>query len=170
MPRHRVRSLSHKLALLFFAITAAAFSVLYFYVVPQLGSNLEQRKLDALERVTQTSKASLQALMGSPEVSADELNRRVRALADGADARLTLLGVQQGPDGPTRRKDLRFYVISDSRAERVVPENDALAAEAVVTRRSIRGRGRLGGEVLGELAQPPSSPGRIERMGLPSSD
>ncbi len=169
VPRNGVRSLSHKLALLFFAITAAAFSVLYFYVVPQLESNLVERKLDALERVTQTTEASLEALMGSPDVSADELNRRVRALADGADARLTLLGVQQSPDGPARGQDLRFYVISDSRAERVVPENDALAAQAVITRRSVLGRGRLAGEELGELAQPLASRGRVDWVALYSS-
>ena len=44
--RQRLNSLRNKLALLFFAITAAAFSVIYFYVVPQSESNLRRERLD----------------------------------------------------------------------------------------------------------------------------
>ncbi len=44
-------SLRNKLALVFFAITAAAFAVIYFFFVPQLESNLEASKLDDLGRV-----------------------------------------------------------------------------------------------------------------------
>ena len=41
--RRRGRSLRNKIALLFFLITAAAFGVIYFCVVPQLESSLEER-------------------------------------------------------------------------------------------------------------------------------
>jgi len=167
--RPPLRSLSHKLALLFFAITAAAFCVLYFYVVPQLESNLEERRLDGLERTAQVTRGQLQALMGSPDVTARELNRQVRALADGADARLTLLGVQQSRSATPRGEDLRFYVISDSGAEQKAPTNSALTARAVVSRRAVRGQGRFGGETLGELAQPLSSQGRVDWVALYSS-
>lgn len=174
VPRHgvrrpRLRSLRNKLALLFFAITAAAFSILYFYVVPQLESNLEERRLDALERSAQVSRGQLRALMGSAEVTADELNRRVRALADNADARLTLLGVQQSRGVRERGDELRFYVITDSGAERLAPQNPALTTQAVTSRTAVRGAGRLGGQTLGEIALPLSYQGRIDWVALYSS-
>jgi signal transduction histidine kinase len=168
LARPRLRSLRNKLALLFFAITAAAFSILYFYVVPQLESNLEDRRLDSLERSAQASRASLEALMASA-VTADGLDRRVRAFADGADARLTLLGVQQSSGSQERSEEPRFYVISDSGAERLAPENPALTTRAVTTRRLARGQGRLGGEPLGEIALPLASQGRVDWVALYSS-
>ena len=166
--RPRLRSLRNKLALLFFAITAAAFSVIYFFVVPQLESNLEQRKLDDLERVAQSARPSLETLMGRREVTAEEVNRRVRTVADTAGARVTLFGVQQsGSDTDERRpEDLNFYVITDSREEREVPENRNLAARAAITREPSRGRGEHAGEQLGELAQPLSFRGRVDWVAL----
>ena len=167
MRRPALRSLRNKLALLFFAITAVAFSVLYFFVVPQLEENLERRKLDELERVAAGSKPTLEGLIGQRYASADTINRRVRAVADAAGARLTLLGVRRSRDtDEPRRGDLRFYPISDSGAERAPPANAALAARAAVTREPARGRGALGGEELGELAQPLSFRGRIGGVAL----
>jgi hypothetical protein len=145
-----LRSVGNKLALVFFAITAAAFSVIYFLVVPQLQSNLENQKLTDLRRAALAARPTLEGLMGRPDVSAQVLDSRVRAVADSTGARVTLLGVQQS----TVPGNLRFFVISDSREERAVPLNEGLAGRAVTTRALQRGRTSLGGEELGQVAQP----------------
>ena len=165
-------SLRNKLALVFFAITATSLSIILFYVVPQLETDLESRKLDDLQRVAGSSKSSLEALMGRRDVTARELDARVRAVADGADARLTLLGLQRsrGPNGRVDEGDLRFYVISDSREERDVPQNAPLSARAVRSREVTRGAGALNGERLGELAQPLTLDGRVDWVALYSRD
>jgi sensor domain CHASE-containing protein len=51
--RPRLRSVRTKLALVFFAIIAAAFGLLYFIATPQLESNLEQRQLDDMRAAAQ---------------------------------------------------------------------------------------------------------------------
>ena len=147
----RLRSLRNKLALLFLGITAIAFAVIYFTVVPRLESNLKGQKLDDLERVASGAETTLEALMGRRDISATELDRRVRAVADATGARITLIGVQQSSG---RRSEPPFYVITDSREEREVPENPSLAREAARTRVPARGEDRLGGEELGQIAQP----------------
>ena len=58
---------------------------------------------------------------------------------------VTLLGVQRsrGPSGRVGEQDLRFYVITDSREEREVPQNARLAARAVRSPQAgARGRDR----------------------------
>ncbi|MGI8846425.1 MAG: ATP-binding protein [Thermoleophilaceae bacterium] len=150
--RPHLRSLRNKLALLFLGITATGFGVVYFFVVPQLKSNLEQAKLAELSRVAAGSRPALESLMGSRSATAKTLDSRVRAIADAAGARVTLLGVQQSRGAGDRTP--RFFVISDSREERAVPVNDPLVREAIRTGRAARGRGRLAGEPLGEVAQP----------------
>ena len=153
-----LRSLRNKLALLFFAITAAAFSVIYFYVVPQLESNLRDKKLDDLSRAAASSEVTLEALMGRRDIPARVLDRRVRSVADAAGARVTLLGRQRASAASTERS---FYVITDSREQREVPLNPALAARAAATGELARGRGSLGREELGEIAQPLTYRGRV---------
>ncbi|MGI9081401.1 MAG: sensor histidine kinase [Thermoleophilaceae bacterium] len=161
--RPHLRSLRNKLVLLFLGITAAAFAVMYLAVVPQLEANLEQQKLADLEGVATGAKTTLEDLMGRQEISAVELDRRVRAVADAAGARITLLGVQQsrqpGSDAP-------FYVITDTREERAVPQNPGLAREAARTRAPARGHGALDGEELGQVAQPLSSRGENNWIAL----
>jgi two-component system, OmpR family, sensor kinase len=161
-------SLRNKLALLFFGITAIAFAGLYFLVVPQLESNLEDRQLDDLERVARASEPTLEGPSGPRDLNARQLDRRVRAVADAANARITLLGVQASvtDDEALRAQDLDFYVISDSREERRVPSNRELAVRAVIARKLARGRGSLGGERLGQVAQPLSFDGPIYRVAL----
>ncbi len=162
-----LHSLRNKLALVFFGIVTAAFSVLYFFVVPQLESNLQQRKLEDLERVAESSRSTLESLTGRSDVTEAQLNARVRSIADAAGARLTLLGVQQSISvSDPRAEEIRFYVVSDSRNALEVPRNDSVAARAAVSREPIRGRGTLEGEQLVELAQPISSRGRIARVAL----
>ena len=151
MTRLRLRSLRNKLAFLFFGITAVAFGVIYFYVVPQLETNLEEQKLSDLRRTAAAAKPTLERLMGRREVTAGELDRRVRALADAASSRVTLLGVQQSAAGG---RQMRFFVITDSREEREVPENPILAASAVRSDEMRTGASGHGGERLVQIAQP----------------
>ncbi len=151
MRRPRLRSLRNKLALLFLGITAIALTVMYVAVVPQLESNLRTQKLADLERVANGAESALEGLMGREDISAQELDRRVRSIADSAGARITLLGVQQsrqsGPEEP-------FYVITDTREEPEVPQNPALARRAAGSGALARGQGALDGEELGQVAQP----------------
>ncbi len=162
----RLRSLRNKLALVFFAITATAFAVIYFYFVPQLESNLEEKKLDDLEVVATGSKGTLESLMGRGDVTAGEVDRRVRAVADAASARVTLFGIQQSTGGEAPSGDVRFFVITDSREEKEVPQNSSLAVRAAISRKTTRGKGSLGGERLGEIAQPLSFRGEVNWVAL----
>jgi two-component system, OmpR family, sensor kinase len=165
--RPRLGSLRNKLALLFFAITAAAFAVIYFGVVPQLKSNLEDQKLSDLRQVARGARPTLERLMGRRDVAAAELDGRVRAAADTAGARVTLLGVQQSSLGqPEAESQLRFFVITDSREERQVPANPGLAERAVGTRRLQTGFTSLSGDRLGQIAQPLAYRGRIDWVAL----
>ena len=101
----RLRTLRNKLALVFFAITATAFAVIYFVFVPQLETNLQEKKLDDLEVVAKGSESELEGLMGRGDVTAREVDRRVRAVADAGGARVTLLGASSPapPDGRRAR-------------------------------------------------------------------
>ena len=126
----RLRSLRNKLALLFFGIVALAFGLVFFLVVPQLRSSLENQQLDDLERA---SRATAEQLERAQEraIPAADLDELVRAVADASGAQVTLLGVQEGDD-------VLFYPISDSRAQRLQELPDQVAAEAFKTRRPIR--------------------------------
>jgi two-component system, OmpR family, sensor kinase len=161
----RLRSLRNKLALLFFGITAAAFAVIYFYVVPQARENLEHRKLDDLSRSAVAARPSLEQLMGRRAITAGELDRKVRAVADSTGARVTLLGVQQSVS--TRAgSSVHFFVITDSREERQVPGNEGLTGRAVRTRGVQQGLGSLAGEHLGQVAQPLIYRDRVDWVAL----
>jgi len=151
MPRLRLRSLRNKLALLFLGITATAFAVIYIAVVPQLEANLRAQKLNDLQRVARGAESTLEGLMGRQDISAAELDRRVRAVADATGARITLLGVQQSRQSGS---DAPFYVITDSREEREVPQNPGLERQAARRNGLASGHGTLDGERLGQVAQP----------------
>jgi two-component system, OmpR family, sensor kinase len=158
----RLSSLRDKLTLLFFAVTAGAFAVLYFIVVPELESNLRQQKLDDIARVAAGSRARLDTLTRNRYIPADRLNRSVRAVADAADARVTLYGVQQalGRGGDS------FYAMTDSREERDYPGNLELVREAARSGRLAAGETRYRGEDLGQVAQPLFFEGEPARVAL----
>ncbi|HEX2070773.1 MAG TPA: HAMP domain-containing sensor histidine kinase [Thermoleophilaceae bacterium] len=158
----RGRSLRDKLTLLFFGITAAAFAVLYFLVVPELESNLRAQKFDALERVAAGTQERLDEITLDPDITSSELDDRVAAIANAIDARVTLFGIQQalgrGPGG--------FYVITDSRNEPTVPENRRLVREAVRDGELALGQTRYRGERLAQVAQPLIFEGEPSRVAL----
>src|SRR5436309_2057161 len=120
-----LRSLKNKLALLFLGVTALAFAVVIFVFLPQLQSQLEGKRIDSLKSEAGTSVPQLQGLIDR-ETPAPQLNLIVRAIADNANARVTLLGVQKS-NAAARPQ---FYVISDSNAEIGVSPPYRLAARA----------------------------------------
>jgi two-component system OmpR family sensor kinase len=164
------RSLRNKIALLFFAITAAAFAVIYFTVVTQPESNLEERRLHDLEVVAKTLKPELEGLLvGDP--SQPKINRKVRAVAEAADARVTLFTWDEaaaGPQGDAR--NLLFYPRSDSGEQQAFPHNIELLRRAVRTRRSQSGFDTFQGDEIGVVAQPLLFEGVPERVALYSRD
>jgi signal transduction histidine kinase len=145
----RLRSLRNKLALFFSGIVALALGLVFFLVVPQLRSNLEDQQLDDVERATRATAAQLERAQ-EQEIAADALNELVRGVADSAGAQVTLLGVQTS-EGSDR---VLFYSISDSRAQRLeeLPEEPAL--EAMRTERVVRQVNRFDGEDSAQVAYP----------------
>src|SRR6266576_5268460 len=121
-----LRSLKNKLALLFFAITALSFAVVIFVFLPQLQSQLEGQRVDDLKKVAQNSVPQLQGLIDK-QIPAPQLNVIVRAMADNADARITLLGVQKS----NTTTPAQFYVISDSNASRAIAPPYELASRSL---------------------------------------
>jgi len=123
--RPRLRSLQNRLALLFFAITALGFAAVIFFFLPQLQTRLQNQRLQDLQGAVASLDPRLATVMGR-DITGRELDGLVRAVGDSANARLTLLGVQQSSTAPRG-----FYPISDSNADRTVSPDYALAAKAV---------------------------------------
>ncbi len=117
-------------------------------------SSLEERRLRDLEAVAGAFEGTLERVsLSNPKQPG--LERQVRALADAADARVTLLDWEEDPEGrQLDRRDLDFTVRTDSAEQRAVPEADGLAARAVRTARSQTGFGSFQGEDIGIVAQP----------------
>jgi signal transduction histidine kinase len=144
----RLRSLRNKLALLFFGVVALAFSLVFFFVVPQLRANLEGRELDDLERSARATAPQLEGAQ-TQEIPADRLNELVRGVADSAGAQVTLLGVQL-----SERNEALFYTISDSRAQRLEQLPERVAKAAFRTGEPVREVRRFGGQESAQVAWP----------------
>jgi len=99
--------------LLFFSITLGALVIVYFYVVPQLESNLKSQKISELERDAKTYSRPFQQAVGR-EVAARELDTLTRNLAELTGARVTLLGLPVDELDPKSTAESPPYVISDS--------------------------------------------------------
>ncbi|MBD0282531.1 MAG: HAMP domain-containing histidine kinase [Thermoleophilaceae bacterium] len=164
------RSLGNKIALLFFAITAAAFAVIYFTVVTQPESNLEERRLHDLEVVAGTTKRALEELLLG-DTPQPMVNRRVRGVAEATDSRVTLFSWEEKPVGPQGDlRNLRFYSLTDSREQQLFPRNDALLRRALRTRRPQSGFDTFLGQEVGLVAQPLLLGGEPQRVALYSRD
>lgn len=155
------RSLKSRLALLFFAITAAAFAVLFLFVVPRLQSRLTDRELEDLERAAAATVPNLRATAELPE---PRTNERVRAVADEADAFVTLIGGQFS--GVRAVEAVRPFVISDSRAERAVTQPLALAEEVFLTGAGRSDTVTIGGEPFVRVARPIAEGGEVVRVAV----
>jgi signal transduction histidine kinase len=158
---HRLRSLSlgNKLAALFFSITAIVFATIWFYVVPQLQSTLEQQKLEDVRRLAHSSSDALARAEGR-DISSKDLDELVRAVSDATGARVTLLGVQRSTRKPGR--PVQVYVISDSRAQAALSQTYELAQRAARTGKSQAGYGHEGGNKVVQASRPLYYRGRAD--------
>ncbi|MGH2712582.1 MAG: sensor histidine kinase [Thermoleophilaceae bacterium] len=168
--RPRLRSLRNKLALVFFAITAVAFSVIYFSVATQPESNLEERRLRDLELLAGIYETSLEDLVVR-DIPEAQLQRGVRRVAEDTDSQVTLFVWNEDPKG--RQNDLRgldFYPLFDSREQSAYPRNDALLLRALKTRKTQTAYDFFLGDDVGLVAQPLFRGGRARGVALYSRD
>jgi signal transduction histidine kinase len=150
----QLRSVRTKLALVFFAIIAAAFGLLYVIATPPLQSKLEQRQLDDIGASAQDMHARFRALIGATDMREKQLNERVRAIGEATDSRVTLLSI--GENG-------LFYPQSDSRTDKAAPFDGGLTRAAIRARHPRTQIAPLAGERVAEVAQPFFSQGRHQR-------
>jgi signal transduction histidine kinase len=111
-----LRSLTIKVALLFAAVILVAFGVVFFYIVPQLRSNLEQQVLDDLAISAEATEREIEDVMGTEE-SCARVDLVVRQAAADADARIDVLGIQRSAGGAGS-----YYRISDSSSGATRPD------------------------------------------------
>jgi two-component system, OmpR family, sensor kinase len=142
----RLRSLKNKLALVFCGITLLAMAGVWFYVVPQLESNLRAQRRDELKRVALATVDSL-ARVKRVDKHLDEL---VRSISDTSDAHVTLFTI---PSTRTRPPHLPT-VLSDSAAAPNVDQTTALSDAAATTNRTQSGFGTLNGKSVAQVAIP----------------
>ena len=163
----RLASLRYKIAFIFFLVTAAAFTAIWFVVVPQLEQNLKERRLDNLQDEARSARAALEApLLGGRQPSpAHEFAHRIRAAEDATDAQVSVRDWQR-----QRSKDRNpgFYPVDES--DEIVPFDEVLARDAILTRRMQRGYGTFRDEEIGMIAQRLKSPGRRARVAFYSRD
>ncbi len=125
----RLRSLQNKLALLFLAITALAFAAAIFVVLPRLETQLQDERVEDVERVATRGTPRIQRVVGQ-NITGRALDELVRAVADSGAVRVTLLATQRSSTGGTE-----FYVLSDSNAERAVAPDYELARKGLGAKR-----------------------------------
>jgi two-component system OmpR family sensor kinase len=155
-----LRSLRFKIAFVFFLVTAAAFTVIWFGVVPQLEQNLKERRLDNLQEEARAFRPALELQrVSGRRPDTRQLADRIGAAEDATDARVT---VQDWQRQPTKDRNPGFYPVYD--AEEVVPFDDALARRAALTKHVQRAYGSFHDEDIGMVAQPIKSPGRRARI------
>ncbi|CAN5497506.1 hypothetical protein BH20ACT18_BH20ACT18_04570 [soil metagenome] len=153
-----MRSIRNRQALLFAAITAAAITVVYFYVVPPLESRLRQEKLASLAQDARAYSGPLVEAIGTndPSVSVDG---KVRQAADRSNARVTLLGLSPGTEG------LQLYAISDSTDQTNLDDLQfQVALDAAQAGRTVTGSEATNSGRLGQAAKPLFFNGRAARV------
>jgi two-component system, OmpR family, sensor kinase len=166
----RLRSLRNKLALVFFAIIAVAFSVIYFSVATQPESNLEERRLQDLELLAEIYQDTLTNL-AAEDTPREDLEREVRRVAENTDSHVTLWEWDEEVTG--RQNDLRgldFYPRFDSREQTVFYENDALLLRALKSGKTQTAFDLYQGDDIGLVAQPLLKGERPVGVGLYSRD
>jgi len=163
----RLASLRYKIAFIFFLVTAAAFTSIWFVVVPQLEQNLKERRLDNLQDEARGARAALEApLLGGRQPSpAQKFANRIRAAEDATDAQVTVRDWQRQR---TKDRNPGFYPVDES--DEIVPFDEVLARDAIETRRMQRGYGTFRDEEIGMIAQKLKSPGRRSRVAFYSRD
>ena len=153
-----MRSIRNRLALLFAAITAAAITVVYFYVVPPLESRLRQEKLASLAQDARAYSGPLVEAIGTNDPSAS-VDGKVRQAADRSNARVTLLGLSPGTEG------LQLYAISDSTDQTNLDDLQfQVALDAAQAGRTVTGSEATNSGRLGQAAKPLFFNGRAARV------
>jgi two-component system OmpR family sensor kinase len=162
----RLRSLRQKIAFIFFLITAAAFSAIWFVVVPQLEQNLKERRLANLQEEARAARPPLESpLIGGREPTRRNFTTRIRQAADATDAQVTVRDWQRDWS-PERNPG--FYPVDDGKAP--VPFDEPLAQRALILRRMQAGYGTFRGEEIGMVAQPLTTRGKLPRAAFYSRD
>ena len=141
LPLPPARSLGNKLALVFFAVIALAFSVIFFFVVPQLQSNLEHQRVTELRRVVPGLSSQFQSVLTSGETG-HRIDEFVRSVGDSTDAEVT---VYQRPE---------LWLTYSSRADAQVHASRPLAAWAFRTGHIQAGVESAGGRRTAQAAVP----------------
>jgi signal transduction histidine kinase len=157
----RLRSLKNKLALVFCGITLIAMTGVWFYVVPQLESNLRAQKRDDLKRVALATVDSLQRVERRNSYSPKHLDVLVRAIADTSDAHVTLFTIPRSHIKPPRVPT----PLSDSAANNV-DQTTVFSDLAARTNRTQIGYGTLNGGTVAQVALPIGSKKRAEWVAL----
>jgi signal transduction histidine kinase len=152
----RLRSLKNKLALVFCGITVVAMTGVWFYVVPQLESNLRSQRLEDVKRVALATVDSLERAYPR-DISEKHKNELVRAIADAADAHVTLFSMPR-----SRTRPRLPTVISDSSASPNVDQTTGLSDAAFKTNRREVGFGTLNGKSVAQVALPIGTKRRAE--------
>jgi signal transduction histidine kinase len=143
--RPRLRSVRTKLALVFFAIIAAAFGLLYVIATPQLESNLEQRQLDDMRAAAQDVRLRFRAKIREKDLPQKELDEDVREFGEDTDSRVTLWRVDE---------ERKFYTQSDSLTQKQTPVGGPLARRAVDSGRLVEQVATTDGQAVAQVAQP----------------
>ncbi|MDQ3728660.1 MAG: HAMP domain-containing histidine kinase [Actinomycetota bacterium] len=162
--RSPFRSVRSQLVVLFSLITAAAIGFIYLYVVPQLSSSLSAEKLRTLQDAGDEPAEALADVIDDG-LSQSELQQLVLRLSQRTGgARLTVLGVRDGPQGPEPA-----FVVADSQVERTAVEPSYPAAVAALANQAgATAVERVGGERLGETALPISLSGEVRWVAVVS--
>jgi two-component system OmpR family sensor kinase len=149
-----LRSLRYKIAFILFLIIGAAFSVIWFVVVPQLEQNLKERRLDNLAEEVRAARLALQLPLGGRQF-AREFAQRISIAEDATDARLTVRDWQRHA---SQKRYPGFYAVD--RTRELLPFDASMARRAVLERKLQTGYGTFNGEQVGMVAQQIKSPGR----------
>jgi signal transduction histidine kinase len=157
----RLRSLKNKLALVFCGITLIAMTGVWFYVVPQLETNLRAQRRDDLKRVALATVDPLNRARKPPSWSPKRVDELVRAISDTADARVTLFDVKRSRRGPKLNN-----TISDSAASKEVNETVILADDAAALNRTRSGYGTVNDQSVAQVAVPVGNSKRAEWVAL----
>jgi two-component system, OmpR family, sensor kinase len=140
-------SLSNRLAVVFFAITALAIAALYLYVAPGLQSRLMGEKLSALAATAQTHSGKLGRAVGSSTPLPD-VQRLVNQTAGTSGNRVTLLSVNDVQGSTQLSKQ------ADSGMSSGPTLTFPIAYQAVSQRRLVSGVERSGSGAVAEAAKP----------------
>jgi signal transduction histidine kinase len=147
-------SIKNRLTLLFFTITAGAICVIYFYVVPQLESNLTSQRIDAVKRASVRYTRPLQQT-GAHDVLASRLKSLVRTISEKSGTRVTLYGIPVDQRAPQGIGNAPPYVISDSQeVETNLDPSSSVVLEAARSGHLRTGTTALDGGALAQAARP----------------